>query len=638
MPDRGQTMGADGERRPPAELQVALVELLAYVGDHLSYYQDATATEAYLGTARRRTSIRRHARLLDYFMHEGCNARAWVTFEVKAGSSLDGGSVPAGTRLLTRGSTDAPMVDPAQLQAALREQPLVFETKYDLTLHSANNKILFYTWSDFECCLPRGATQATLQYELTSPPSLSVGDILIFEEIKSPTTGLEADADPAHRCAVCLTRVVDQDPSSNPLTDPLTGTPIIEINWAADAARPVPVSISAVVDNQPKGDISVAHGNVALADHGFKIEDELLIPSSVPEDEPYRPHLANSPLTYEGPLDLSSAYAAMHWDVNQSRPSITLSGNDQTWTPQYDLLASDSFRAEFVVEMESDGVAHLRFGDGVLGKEPIADDDASSTFTATYRIGNGRVGNVGAEAISRVVLSGSGITKVRNPIAASGGTDPEPLEQVRLYAPQAFRVQQRAVTEADYAEVAQRHSEVQRAVANIRWTGSWYTVFVTIDRKGGKTVNAAFEDEMRAFLERYRIAGYDLEIDGPEFVPLDLQLQVCAKSGYFRSDVKESLLKVFSNGVLPNGQLGFFHPDNLTFGQPVYLSQIYETAMKVPGVASVDVARFQRWGKAANHEIDNGVLKVSTLEVVELDNDPNFPENGKLDIQIEGGL
>ena len=35
-------------------------------------------TEAYLDTARRRISVRRHVRLVDYPMHEGCNARAWV--------------------------------------------------------------------------------------------------------------------------------------------------------------------------------------------------------------------------------------------------------------------------------------------------------------------------------------------------------------------------------------------------------------------------------------------------------------------------------------------------------------------------------------------------------------------------------
>ena len=53
------------------DIGIMLVELLAYAGDYLSYYQDAVATEAYLGTARQRISVRRHARLVDYRMHEG---------------------------------------------------------------------------------------------------------------------------------------------------------------------------------------------------------------------------------------------------------------------------------------------------------------------------------------------------------------------------------------------------------------------------------------------------------------------------------------------------------------------------------------------------------------------------------------
>src|SRR5512134_476551 len=69
----------DGIQDQPADLQVALVELLAYTADHLSYYQDAVATEAYLGTARSRVSLRRHARLLNYPIHEGCNARVWIS-------------------------------------------------------------------------------------------------------------------------------------------------------------------------------------------------------------------------------------------------------------------------------------------------------------------------------------------------------------------------------------------------------------------------------------------------------------------------------------------------------------------------------------------------------------------------------
>ena len=54
MLDRLALLVPDWRERSPADLGVTLVELLAYVGDHLSYHQDAVATEAYLRTARRR--------------------------------------------------------------------------------------------------------------------------------------------------------------------------------------------------------------------------------------------------------------------------------------------------------------------------------------------------------------------------------------------------------------------------------------------------------------------------------------------------------------------------------------------------------------------------------------------------------
>ena len=84
MLDRMSALMPQWRERNPADLGVALVEVLAYVGDYLSYQQDAVATEAYLGTARRRVSVRRHARLVDYSMHDGCNARAWVQVQVNA--------------------------------------------------------------------------------------------------------------------------------------------------------------------------------------------------------------------------------------------------------------------------------------------------------------------------------------------------------------------------------------------------------------------------------------------------------------------------------------------------------------------------------------------------------------------------
>ncbi len=83
----------------PADIGVTLVELLAYAGDHLSYYQDAVATEAYLDTARKRTSVRRHALLLDYHMHAGCNARVWACLHVE--KRADDRQLASGVQLLT---------------------------------------------------------------------------------------------------------------------------------------------------------------------------------------------------------------------------------------------------------------------------------------------------------------------------------------------------------------------------------------------------------------------------------------------------------------------------------------------------------------------------------------------------------
>ena len=168
MLDRLSTTMPDWQERNPADLGVAIVEILAYAGDHLSYYQDAAATEAYLDTARRRASVRRHARLLDYAMHDGCNARAWVTFNAEA--AADGVTLPqtdsasgVPTRLLTRcsGSTT---IDESDLTEILeRDSPEVFELMHDITLYQAHNQISFHTWGDERCCLPKGSTSATLE-------------------------------------------------------------------------------------------------------------------------------------------------------------------------------------------------------------------------------------------------------------------------------------------------------------------------------------------------------------------------------------------------------------------------------------------------------------------------------------------
>jgi predicted phage baseplate assembly protein len=227
---------------------------------------------------------------------------------------------------------------------------------------------------------------------------------------------------------------------------------------------------------------------------------------------------------------------------------------------------------------------------------------------------------------------------VRNPLPAWGGIDPQPIEQVKQQAPAAFRaIQYRAVTEADYAEVAERSPDVSQAVATFRWTGSWYTVFITIDPVGRNDVPPEMAERVRDWVTQFTQAGYDLEINAPVFVPLDLVIDVCVAPYHFRGDVEQAVLKALSNREFPGGTRGFFHPDNFSFGQPLYLSQLYAAVVAVEGVDSASVTQFQRWGKLANHELQQGYIPMDRLEILRLDNDPNFPENGVLRLNMGGG-
>ena len=119
--------------------------------------------------------------------------------------------------------------------------------------------------------------------------------------------------------------------------------------------------------------------------------------------------------------------------------------------------------------------------------------------------------------------------RCRRPAASS----PENIEAARRDAPQAFRTQERAVTPADYAAAAERRPEVQHAAATFRWTGSWYTVFVTPDRFGGGDIDARFATRLRRHLERFRMAGYDLEVRAPRYVPLDVDAAHLRAAGLF---------------------------------------------------------------------------------------------------------
>ncbi|MFJ7071457.1 putative baseplate assembly protein [Streptomyces sp. NPDC098781] len=328
-----------------------------------------------------------------------------------------------------------------------------------------------------------------------------------------------------------------------------------------------------------------------------------------------------------------SATAALDQDPRHALPAVRLrAGEDEIWEPGRDLLDSAPRDRHFVGELEDDGRLALRFGDGRHGTKPTP----GSRLAAHHRLGGGTAGNVGAEAINHLVVQSDcqppPAAVVRNPLPAVGGTEPEPVEQVRQLAPLDLRrTRLRAVTAEDYAALATALPGVQRAAADLRWTGSVQEAHIAIDAYGSGAPTAELLASVAQALEPYRRIGHDVVVGAARLVPLDIELTVCAAPGHQHGQILAELHR-----VLGRGARGFFHPDALTFGGPVRLSRLVAVAAAVPGVESVQVTRLQRLFEPDRGEREDGVLRLGPLEIAVCDNDPDRPENGRLAISLGG--
>ena len=736
MLDRMAVVSPTWSETHPADLGIALVETLAYAADHLSYQQDAVGTEAYLGTARSRISLRRLAKLVDYQVSEGSNARTWVYLQ----TAHDGVSIPAGTLVFPYVAGFPTAVAPNTPQAAtLLAGPLGFTTMQDATLYVEQNEMQFYTWGDTECCLANGAISATL---IRSPAnnanltSLQPGTILIFEEVMGPETGDPQDANPHNRWAVRLTGVQLTDHHDQPLTDPLNGEPIAQISWAQEDALPFPLCISSLTDaehgSRQLTAVSVARGNIVPADHGIwqqqllsgtvslrsgsatvtgtgtifpsvlqvgqwlvftcdatqtpyqiatmasntsltltspfagadeqrttaaVIEDLGQVPAAPPlpltqtscactcEGPPpttrprYYPQLASSPVTFAYPTPDNNTPASAFLAAGSSSTSVPVpqiavyDEEGEPWDVLPDLLSSSDSQRVCALEIEYNGAVFLRFGDGQYGMAP----EPGMDFHVRYRVGNGTAGNIARDSLAHILMSKPGVVEVRNPLAAAGGVDPETMDHIRQQAPFAFLTQLRAVTADDYGDTAQQDPAISEARGTLRWTGSWYTAFVSVDTVAPSGPTAALLAATKTRLNLFRMMGVDLEVEGADIVGLRIEMNICVDPGFFQADVETALMQVFIAGQQCAGQPGFLNPQHFTFGQTIYTSPLIAAAQGVQGVTSAVLTVFQRMDNPSLDGVAQGYLTMGRTEVARCDNDPNRLDHGIFVLHMDGG-
>jgi hypothetical protein len=205
-------------------------------------------------------------------------------------------------------------------------------------------------------------------------------------------------------------------------------------------------------------------------------------------------------------------------------------------------------------------------------------------------------------------------------------------------APQAFRAHQfRAVRPEDYEAAAESLGWVQKAGTSFRWTGSWLTVFTAVDPRGAEQIGTDQEVELVELLNRRRLAGYESYAQPPQYLSLDLRIEVCALPGWLDGDVEAGVLAALGSPDRDPNASGFFFADRFTFGSPLYRSRLEAAIQEVPGVLGLRSITYRQRGSFSGFVDLVEVLTPSPHQILRVDNDPSRPERGTIRVTVEGG-
>jgi hypothetical protein len=261
---------------------------------------------------------------------------------------------------------------------------------------------------------------------------------------------------------------------------------------------------------------------------------------------------------------------------------------------------------DYAIETDEDDVTTVVFGDGQYGQIP----PSGMRIIASYRVGGGTSGNVGAGQITvvsrapQLQLLGA---KVVNRAPASGGAEREAIEQAVKFAPTVFASMQRAVTADDYVALAKLFPGVSKARAEAR---NWNSITLYIAPSGsGEPPSDVLQSDLLAYFEDKRMLTTIIEIKGPDYAKINITADIKALP-YFRNE------DVWHDAETAIRDL--FDFEKVDFKQTLYLSKIYEALESLHGIKSVFVDVFQQAGDASKIA-QGGVINLGENQIPVLD-------------------
>jgi predicted phage baseplate assembly protein len=274
-------------------------------------------------------------------------------------------------------------------------------------------------------------------------------------------------------------------------------------------------------------------------------------------------------------------------------------GEQEPWTRKDDLLASSSDDPHFILVPTS---GQIRFGNGENGRIPTA---GSLIIARSYRYGGGKAGNLDAGQINSPQSPLDGIEEVSNLRKAVGGRDEEDINEFIRKAPSKLRHNQRAMSEEDFASLAEEAGGVGKAIA----LPGYHPDYPGVDVPGAVTVIVIPDSEemppqpsqpqmevVCRYLNQRRLLTTELYIRGPKYVPIRVEAKVVCQPYAAVDQVRAEIIQALVASLDPLGKSKppqGLRADNLlrlggSFGVDFYPTSVFSLIQSVKDVVAVE--------------------------------------------------
>jgi len=315
-------------------------------------------------------------------------------------------------------------------------------------------------------------------------------------------------------------------------------------------------------------------------------------------------------LVHSEVLGTSDGLPGQRFDLRRSpviaaqQPSVLEVAADgvwQEWVAVEDFAGSEAGDPHFVLDAAAGQVLlgpAVREADGGLRYHGGVPPKGATLRLRSYATGGGRRGNVARQTITVLKSSVPYIARVHNRRAASGGVDPEDLDNAKVRGPILMRTRNRAVTGEDYEHLAR---QVAPEVARVRCAPAGagaVRVLVVPSAQDDELGRLRFEqlvpaDETLASIARHldarRVIGSRVAVEPPTYqgitVVARLRSRPRADAERLRRDALAALFGYFH--AIRGGPEGRGWP----FGRPVHVGEVYAVLQRLPGVEFVEDTR-----------------------------------------------